>query len=136
MNIPDIPELKKSMEWGNKWQENMKPNKDDYQIKDAYNNLQTLLSACQLLCDVSDSLPPKKEITKKSYDKCTFNSGYNLAREEILLWLTKKLMGVEWIIEQNEKSLYDSMINHDGWQNFKKVVASAIIQSFGIKNNE
>ena len=98
----------------------------------------TLLSACQLLCDTSDKLPPKKEkwdtserfvngkdmwgedyaVEDKRHCNC-----YNSAREEDILWFTKKLMGLDirlwWVNGKQIKVEKFEDLNN------------AIIQSFG-----
>ena len=85
---------------------------------------QTLLSACQLLCDTSDKMLPKMErntpIAENVYNNGEVK-GYNKAREEDILWLTKKMMGIEEVIEQKI-----------GFNSFNKDLSTSIIQSFGI----
>ena len=73
--------------------------------------LNTLLSTCQLLCDVSDKMLPKKDKYKaktdimvgcpyceRAMENCQCYKVYNLARSEDILWLTKKMMGIDDII--------------------------------------
>ena len=108
----NIPELKEKIA-------ELKPILEDHAIgrhrfiySEEARALQTLLSTCQLLCDVSDKMLPKKVVPEIDRD-FTGNAddswdngndvgeadGYNLARSEDILWLTKKMMGIEEVIE-------------------------------------
>ena len=101
---------------------------------------QTLLSACQLLCDTSDKMLPKMErntpIAENVYNNGEVK-GYNQAREEDILWLTKKLMGIEEVIKKEEITFYPRRQEKDGKTYYTvsndgaKKLANAIIQSFG-----
>ena len=89
----NIPELKKSMEDVKELEG--RGTDEVIHLWDRYKkSLETLLSACQLLCDVSDSMLPKKDIPSLQNLLDDYNSGYNLARSEDILWLTKKMMGL------------------------------------------
>ncbi len=69
----------------------------------------TLRDACQLLIDTSDKMEPKKAFFKRDFVKIVGGQkmyeeaklkeeAYNLARSEDILWLTKKMMGLESVI--------------------------------------
>ena len=100
-------------------------------------DLKKVLDTCQLLCDTSDNLPPKMEEGSHLIPKNDFNWGYNTARKEDILWVNKKLMGVEGIIEKyikwNEE--WEAM-DKQSRKGITKDLATAIIQSFGLKNND
>ena len=119
MNIPDIPELKKAMEV---------LKEEDWNIIGSFpqkvkDSLQDILSACQLLCDTSDEMLPKKEKSMGDYEEAS-NMGYNLAREEDILWITKKMMGIgEFLKRYKELECIDDC--------YLERLATAIIQSFG-----
>ena len=133
MNIPDIPELENAMEsvkrmlsWKTYWE-----NQDEYT-----NALKALLSACQLLCDVSDKMGDMNDLAKAEleleHDSPELNlmKGYNSARVEDILWLTKKLMGIEEVLWNYLK---DTEIGKkmNGRIDCRDL-ATAIIQSFGL----
>ncbi len=117
MNIPELKLAIKQVEGEVEHYRHMKP------------ALELILSACQLLCDVSDKMLPKKE--KKHKLLCNLDGGngvrcnketcegckdasdwgyeyeqgdedYNLARSEDILWLTKKMMGMDNMMEKFE----------------------------------
>ena len=96
----NIPELKKAME---EMKEYMKFALSSVHFDKEKDALQAILSVCQLLCDVSDKMVPKKD-EPKEWNRIGFsemlacNEGYNLARSEDILWLTKKMMGIEEVI--------------------------------------
>ena len=117
----NIPELKEAMEMAK-----------EFRIKNGgiaatgkYDALHTLLSACQLLCDTSDKLPPKKEVVEKHLYDMGKDDGYNLAREEDILYLTKKLMGIKEVVCPDNRG--DTCLDHRNCEG----IATAIIQSFG-----
>ena len=70
--------------------------------------LQNTLSACQLLCDVSDKMLPKKYtdeelqniLTELGATELHLAEHKNNIIDEMVLWLTKKMMGIEEIIER------------------------------------
>ena len=131
------------------------------------NALKTLLSTCQLLCDTSDEMLPKKEtslnwdlavmgVAEQEFEKGEVG-GYNLAREEDILWLTKKMMeiDIEGICEKVHKAYCKYHLENKGTEYWTKgdynklteegkeydrrtvgAVINAIIQSFGLKNME
>ena len=124
----NIPELRKSMERVNKIKCEMTGLGEEYIKKNTA--FQTLLSACQLLCDTSDKMLPKMErntpIAENVYNNGEVK-GYNKAREEDILWLSKKLMGIEEIILQD-----NPYTGYSAKSGYVKKIATAIIQSFGI----
>ena len=107
----NIPELKKSKELINEkfssyFLELCKiyPPSKIVEFKQA---LDKILSACQLLCDTSDKLPPKKEhvailsdkdliftgkLTEGRTVKDWIKYGSNQRREEDILWISKMVM--------------------------------------------
>ena len=127
----NIPELKKAMEV---------LKEEDWNIIGSFpqkvkDSLQDILSTCQLLCDVSDKMRKKKEYP--SYYDSTLQmemtatrdvaiDGYNLARSEDILWVNKKLMGIEEIIMQD-----NPYTGYSAKSGYAKKIATAIIQSFG-----
>ena len=120
----NIPELKKSINIAKKVLED-DTNGLSEQLENA---LQTLLSACQFLCDTSDKMLPKKECDTYEDDQDrSFSNGYYTAREQDILWVTKKLMGLEDFIGRLQP-----------WTS--KHIADAIIQLFGqekeVRNEE
>jgi hypothetical protein len=95
----NIPELKKSMEDVKELEG--RGTDEVIHLWDRYKkSLETLLSACQLLCDVSDSMLPKKDIPSLQNLLDDYNSGYNLARSEDIQFFAKKMMGLEGAIEE------------------------------------
>ena len=145
----NIPELRKAITvlkdlYHLEWEVSGKSYGEHYsdEFKEAIENI---LSACQLLCDVSDNLPPKKGIlsasefnnlTATEYSQKTDQRiGYNLAREENILWLTKKMMGIEKILKdyQGEKLIDLNTELHIATEKGFKDLTTAIIQSFGLK---
>ena len=105
-----------------------------YQI----NAISVLLSACQLLCDTSDKMLPKKikdyagcmpEFIRGGGDQWMWEElrkeGYNLAREEDILFFTKKLMGISEVVCPDNRG--DTCLDHRNCES----IATAIIQSFG-----
>ena len=123
------------------------------------NALNTLLSTCQLLCDASDKMLPKKDEPKPTIDELQaildkgeggkiyikpdgsitggtpedvyaegFREGSNQRREEDILWFTKKLMGIEEVIEKYDDYAENALDKNDKKSNR---IATAIIQSFG-----
>ena len=116
MNIPELKNIKEAIE-----RTGLLFPKGIYG-RDALN---VLISLAQLVCDVSDKMLPKKEgiefkgatvkcrlpedcrfpncdcgepeITKGIFFN-SYSKGYNLARSEDILWLTKKMMGLEDIV--------------------------------------
>ena len=139
----NIPELKSDLEVIKLMIKHYEERGGGYSQKTA---LQNVLSACQLLCDTSDKMLPKKEgstdrgdytgNSDDDYENGVSNGeiwGYNLAREEDILWLTKKLMGLENFIKDFVYRWNGSerMLTTDN-EGFKQL-ANAIIQSFGLK---
>ncbi len=122
----NIPELKKAMEVILlKYPRLLIDNDDRGIIKE----IRILYSACQLLCDVSDKMEPKKG--QYYPDKCQPYGeelgkilGYNIARSEDILWLTKKMMGLEEVIIKKAPSLRGT------YSGIVKEIADAIRQSF------
>ena len=132
----NIPELKEAMEYLKPFgteSEALKVPQEPFNIA-----LQTLLSTCQLLCNTSDKMLPKKEVVEKHLYDMGKDDGYNLAREEDILWLTKKMMGLPEILKEASTFTYKRK-NYEGeekicflpTEEIRKVVANAIIQSFG-----
>ena len=127
----NIPELKEAME-------RTLTEGEKYLLDLRSDDMQTLLSACQLLCDTSDKMLPKKEVVEKHLYDMGKDDGYNLAREEDILWLTKKMMGLPEILKEASTFTYKRK-NYEGeekicflpTEEIRKVVANAIIQSFG-----
>ena len=97
-------------------------------------DLKKVLDTCQLLCDTSDNLPPKMEEGSHLIPKNDFNWGYNTARKEDILWVNKKLMGVEALIDK--ELLRYKELRYMANEKRIKALATAIIQSFGLKNND
>ena len=132
----NIPELKKCIQY---FMENGYPaSAEEYELSS--DRLQTLLSACQFLCDVSDKMLPKKEhiallsnkdllftgkLTEHRTVKDWIKYGYNQAREEDILWITKKMMGLPEVVCPDNRE--DTCLDHRNCEG----IANAIIQSFG-----
>ena len=131
------------------------------------NALNTLLSTCQLLCDASDKMLPKKDEPKPTIDELQaildkgeggkiyikpdgsitggtpedvyaegFREGSNQRREEDILWLTKKLMGLGKVLTDRGNNYIDgrsTLYNFVGYASTmsSEELATAIIQSFG-----
>ena len=130
----NILELKKAIAFEIEYLNNYKKKEDADGIH--INFLETLLSACQLLCDTSDKMLPKMLIDtyvefgcEPLYDAYAKEKGYNLAREEDILWITKKMMGIESLIKEigAPQGLPLSL---------SQELATAIIQSFGQEKGE
>ncbi len=128
----NIPELKKSVEY---WNYKLSREHRDVTISiEMEEQLIPILSACQLLCDVSDKMEPKKDIAVNYTHPIAkqrqedFDNGYNLAREEDILWLSKKMMGIENMLKN-----YQGIELHIATGKGFKDLANAIIQSFGLK---
>ena len=117
----NIPELKEAMEMVKGVLEDDQSGCGCSYKSDAGKAINTLLSSCQLLCDVSEKmLPAKIEICKGEHKERTgkwvtngicndcglpVNNNpaydyYNTARSEDILWLTKKMMGLEEVIRE------------------------------------
>ena len=110
-------------------------------------DIKTLLSACQLLCDTSDKMLPKikdedmpEHEQKHLFD--LYKNGSNQRREEDILWLSKKMMGIEKALanieiplEENPYKLKTVETDNPAIMILKSVmierIVSAIIQSFG-----
>ncbi len=132
----NIPELKKAHEETEEYLAYM--SKEELIHPDMIKSLQTLLSACQLLCDVSDKMLPKRDKPDfKNDDSITlgFKDGYNFARSEDILWLTKKMMGLEGVIktELDKYGLVIVAIN-GGEEATGDFIANAIRQEMGVGN--
>ena len=120
----NIPELKKAMDLVAFFTAN------DAEYPVLRDDLKKVLDACQLLCDTSDKMLPKMErntpIAENVYNNGEVK-GYNQAREEDILWLSKKLMGIEEIILQD-----NPYTGYSAKSGYVKKIATAIIQSFGL----
>ena len=120
----NIPELKKAMDLVAFFTAN------DAEYPVLRDDLKKVLDACQLLCDTSDKMLPKMErntpIAENVYNNGEVK-GYNKAREEDILWLSKKLMGIEEIILQD-----NPYTGYSAKSGYVKKIATAIIQSFGL----
>lgn len=124
----NIPELKKSMSSLRELESSHllkleHPNCEHYEQA-----LDIVLSACQLLCEASDNLLPKKEIVVSEYkgkpvvmseerqqefkEDLSSMIGYNLARSEDILWISKKMMGLEEVIEEFRNKLPLKLIGY------------------------
>ena len=128
----NILELKKAIAFEIEYLNNYKKKEDADGIH--INFLETLLSACQLLCDVLDKMEPKKDIAVNYTHPIAkqrqedFDNGYNLAREEDILWLSKKMMGIENMLKN-----YQGIELHIATGKGFKDLATTIIQSFGLE---
>ncbi len=146
----NIPELKKAMERVKLVESGCYPNH-----KDTAEAIKLVLSACQLLCEVSDKMLPKEEHSKDclyiiepryfgnpAKEKyCNCGAYYtNLARSEDILWLTKKMMGIKDIIKEElsklkskiEKGEFEDKLFKEFRDNDIENIANAIRQEMGI----
>ncbi len=158
----NIPELKMDLEVIKLMIKSYEERGGGYSQKVA---LQNVLSTCQLLCDVSDKMEPKKdwieEFDKKFIGELQYQAGdcdigfidageegiekvkefiqnkIDLARSEDILWISKKMMGLEEIIENNGKFMHGVANDPQGKEvtNYYRVnpekVADAIRQEMG-----
>jgi len=139
----NIPELKKAMEMVKGVLEDDQSGCGCSYKSDAGKAINTLLSSCQLLCDVSDKMEPKKEHSKweDEYEKGCIE-GSNERRSEDILWIAKKMMGLEDKITKNLLPFADGEWRKDFPDNWKwdedtlkrlsKMIANAIRKEMGI----
>jgi hypothetical protein len=133
--IPNIDELKKAMEIILLKYPNLITDTNDN--RGIIKEIRVLYSACQLLCDVSDKMEPKKEILDIHIEAPLKDCRYwqiildglvialcpsketaliyfellhkaNLARSEDILFFAKKMMGIEAIVNAWIVKLLDS----------------------------
>ena len=136
----NISELRKAMEY---WKTCGFADRETNPVE-GWKYLQTLLSACQLLCDTSDKLPSKKDLFKPhkrcledSKTRCYCLNDCVEERDNFIddftLYIAKKLTGVEGVIEKYDDYAENALDKNDKKSNR---IANAIIQLFGQNNME
>ncbi len=106
-------------------------------------DLITLLSACQLLCDVSDKMP---KVTDYDLESLPIEKLIENVIDDCNLWVTKNMMGITpeqlhlWYLQATSK-IHKINFNPNAHKPYSelneeqkfidKYIATAIIQSFG-----